>query len=108
MAPSPAGEWVSPITSELITSKTLKLSSPTFDERGSLYFLEGRPIEGGRTVVVSWWVGPGFAGWMQARRGAGVELRHLSHPRYARPPLVAASLHTACTPAQLQAAVCLE
>lgn len=51
------GQWESPITSELITSKTLKLSLPYFDGDGdgSLYWLEGRPAEGGRTVVVRRW-----------------------------------------------------
>ena len=45
------GSWPSPITSELITSDAVRLSQPRFDG-GDLYWLEGRPAEGGRQVVV--------------------------------------------------------
>ena len=48
------GEWVSPISSELITAKTLKLSAPCWGgvDGNTLLWLEGRPLEGGRGVVV--------------------------------------------------------
>lgn len=50
---APVGEWKTPITSEMITSKTLRLSSPSFDAHGRLYWLEGRPAEAGREVLVT-------------------------------------------------------
>jgi hypothetical protein len=46
------GEWKSPITSELITAKVLRLSSPAWTPSGGVLFLEGRPLEGGRNVAV--------------------------------------------------------
>lgn len=50
--PSPVGTWESPVTSMLITSKSKGLGSPAFDSKGYAYWLEGRPTEGGRQVVV--------------------------------------------------------
>eukprot|EP00195_Chlamydomonas_chlamydogama_P012730 CAMPEP_0202890940 /NCGR_PEP_ID=MMETSP1392-20130828/1176_1 /ASSEMBLY_ACC=CAM_ASM_000868 /TAXON_ID=225041 /ORGANISM="Chlamydomonas chlamydogama, Strain SAG 11-48b" /LENGTH=693 /DNA_ID=CAMNT_0049574595 /DNA_START=38 /DNA_END=2119 /DNA_ORIENTATION=+ len=51
-APTGIGEWVSPITSELITGKVLKLGAPMYSRDGSLFYLEGRPNEGGRQVLI--------------------------------------------------------
>ncbi|MGF1490414.1 MAG: S9 family peptidase [Prochloraceae cyanobacterium] len=45
------GSWRSPITSDLIVSKTIKLKEILTDDR-DIYWLEGRPNEGGRSVVV--------------------------------------------------------
>ncbi|MGK7946449.1 MAG: DUF829 domain-containing protein [Microcystaceae cyanobacterium] len=45
------GSWQSPITSDLIVAQTVGLSSPTFDG-DDIYWLEGRPQEKGRTVLV--------------------------------------------------------
>mmetsp|Transcript_46259 Transcript_46259/g.145094 ORF Transcript_46259/g.145094 Transcript_46259/m.145094 type:complete len:808 (-) Transcript_46259:108-2531(-) len=47
----PYGEWESPITSKDITDGTVGLGSPTFDGE-ELYWLESRPNEGGRQVIV--------------------------------------------------------
>ncbi len=48
---APYGSWVSPITPELIVADTVGLGTPRL--RGEdLYWLEGRPSEGGRTVLV--------------------------------------------------------
>eukprot|EP00960_Hanusia_phi_P028610 747512-Hanusia_phi.AAC.1 len=47
----PYGEWDSPITSKDITDGTIGLGSPTFDGE-DLYWLESRPNEGGRQVIV--------------------------------------------------------
>eukprot|EP00884_Botryococcus_braunii_P000599 jgi/Botrbrau1/1053/Bobra.0076s0019.2 len=49
---APVGSWESPITSELITSQSVGLGSPTLGDDGLVYWLEGRPTEGGRTVLV--------------------------------------------------------
>lgn len=49
---APVGEWQSPISSELIVSKTIKLAAPQFGPGGSLLWLESRPEEGGRSVIV--------------------------------------------------------
>lgn len=45
------GSWKSPISSDLIVSGTVGLSSVTYD-RDCIYWLEGRPTEGGRNVIV--------------------------------------------------------
>lgn len=46
------GSWESPIGSADLVRGALRLSAPRI-ERGRLYWLEGRPDEGGRQVVVS-------------------------------------------------------
>lgn len=48
---APYGSWKSPITSELIVSEAVGLSYPVFSG-GALWWLEMRPGEGGRYVVV--------------------------------------------------------
>ncbi len=48
---APYGSWKSPITSDLIVAGTVSLSEITFDG-DDIYWLEGRPSEGGRNVVV--------------------------------------------------------
>jgi dipeptidyl aminopeptidase/acylaminoacyl peptidase len=45
------GTWSSPITAEAITASQVGLSAPTLD-RGDSYWLEARPQEAGRTVLV--------------------------------------------------------
>lgn len=45
------GSWKSPITSELIVSGSVGLSQPRFDG-DDLYWVEMRPTEGGRNVIV--------------------------------------------------------
>ena len=49
----PGGEWESPVTSDLITAGSKALSDPSFGAAGVLYWLESRPAERGRTVVVA-------------------------------------------------------
>jgi hypothetical protein len=49
---APVGEWQTPITSELITAQTIRLGAPTIAPDGSIYWIEGRPKEGGRQVLV--------------------------------------------------------
>lgn len=46
------GEWESPITSDLITSATKALGAVSFSANGDLLWLEGRPTEKGRVVLV--------------------------------------------------------
>lgn len=48
---APYGTWKSPITAGLIAGTTISLSSLAV-ENDVFYWLEGRPAEGGRTVVV--------------------------------------------------------
>jgi dipeptidyl aminopeptidase/acylaminoacyl peptidase len=45
------GSWGSPISSELIVRGAVGLSEPTTDD-GTVYWMESRPGEGGRNVVV--------------------------------------------------------
>src|SRR5688572_24939473 len=48
---APYGSWASPVTADLIAGGTIRLGSPWIDG-GAVYWLEGRPKEGGRYVVV--------------------------------------------------------
>src|ERR1051326_3393280 len=48
---APYGAWASPFTSEFVTSTEIRLDAPAAAGSG-LYWLEGRPTEGGRVVVV--------------------------------------------------------
>jgi dipeptidyl aminopeptidase/acylaminoacyl peptidase len=48
----PHGSWPSPLSAADLASAALRLGSPTVCEDGSIFWLEGRPAEGGRTVVV--------------------------------------------------------
>ncbi len=47
----PYGNWKSPITAELITSQSLQLGSLAIDGL-DIYWLEGRPAEGGRYALL--------------------------------------------------------
>ena len=49
---APYGAWPSPISAEALVAGVVSLSGLTSDE-GRLYWLEGRPEEGGRTVLMS-------------------------------------------------------
>lgn len=48
---APCGSWRSPITSDLIVSGSVNLGNCAVDEQ-DIYWLEGRPAEGGRSVLV--------------------------------------------------------
>ena len=48
---APYGSWKSPITSDLIVADAVGLDGPRFD-RDDIYWLEMRPREGGRLVLV--------------------------------------------------------
>jgi len=48
---APYGSWRSPITSELIVSETIGLEEPALDGE-DVYWIELRPAEGGRSVIV--------------------------------------------------------
>ncbi|PWH17859.1 MAG: peptidase [Anaerolineae bacterium] len=48
---APYGSWKSPITPELITAQTIGLAQVTIDGR-DVYWLESRPLEGGRNVLM--------------------------------------------------------
>src|ERR1700704_4115122 len=48
---APYGSWKSPITSDLIVAQSIALSEPRL-EHGHVYWLEGRPPEPARSVVV--------------------------------------------------------
>ena len=47
----PFGTWASPITAQVAASQGLRLASPVVDG-DAIYWLEARPAEGGRNVVV--------------------------------------------------------
>jgi dienelactone hydrolase len=48
---SPITSWLSPITSDLITQSSIKVGSVSCDGT-DVYWLESRPLEGGRSVLV--------------------------------------------------------
>ncbi len=48
---APYGSWTSPFTSDLIVSETIRLGQITLDG-DDLYWVESRPTEGGRNVIV--------------------------------------------------------
>lgn len=48
---APYGAWQSPITADLMVAGTVGLGGLTAD-RDNIYWLEGRPSEGGRSVIV--------------------------------------------------------
>lgn len=48
---APLGSWKSPITSDLIIADTIGISSPTWHQ-GDLFWIESRPQEAGRNVLV--------------------------------------------------------
>ena len=48
---APYGSWESPIKAELLAKAGISLSSP-YPVGEDLYWLEGRPLEGGRNVLV--------------------------------------------------------
>jgi dipeptidyl aminopeptidase/acylaminoacyl peptidase len=50
---APYGAWKSPVTSELIVSETIRLGQIAL-QREDIYWVEMRPTEGGRNVVVRW------------------------------------------------------
>jgi dipeptidyl aminopeptidase/acylaminoacyl peptidase len=52
MKTAPYGSWLSPITSDLIASQSVGLSEIRLDGR-DIYWLESRPYEAGRSVIVS-------------------------------------------------------
>jgi dipeptidyl aminopeptidase/acylaminoacyl peptidase len=62
---APYGSWKSPITSDLIVSEVMGLSQPAID-RGEIYWVEMRPAEGGRSVIV--------------KRDAGGNIRDVTSP----------------------------
>ncbi|MGK7960951.1 S9 family peptidase [Crocosphaera sp.] len=50
---APFGSWKSPITSDLIVAQSIKLGGVVFDNE-DIYWLEGRPQEKGRNVLVKY------------------------------------------------------
>lgn len=48
---APYGAWTSPLSAATVAAAGLRLGAPTIDG-GAIYWLEGRPADGGRTVLV--------------------------------------------------------
>lgn len=51
--PAAYGSWKSPITAELASGSNVGFSSVTITD-GTVYWLESRPAEGGRTTIMRW------------------------------------------------------
>ncbi len=60
---APFGEWESPIAPRDMASGGLQLLAPRYASNGSLFWLEGRPSEAGRVVVVERTVGGMVRDW---------------------------------------------
>jgi dipeptidyl aminopeptidase/acylaminoacyl peptidase len=69
----PFGTWPSPITAQVAASQGLRLAAPVVDG-GDIYWLEARPAEGGRNVVVRY-----VAGAVQEATPAGFNVRSRVH-----------------------------
>ena len=50
---APYGSWESPITTDLLLGGSVGLSQPCLED-DYVYWVEGRPLEGGRNVIVRW------------------------------------------------------
>ena len=50
---APFGSWQSPISAELVASSSNAYFEPKISERGTVFFLELRPLEKGRYAIVS-------------------------------------------------------
>src|SRR5207245_10159136 len=48
---APCGTWVSPLTAEIVSAAALRLGGVILDDE-DIYWIEARPEEGGRNVVV--------------------------------------------------------
>ena len=51
MLTAPYGTWTSPITAETVTTGALRFGGVMVEDE-TIYWLEGRPAEGGRGVIV--------------------------------------------------------
>lgn len=63
---APFGEWESPIAPRDMATGGLQILAPAYASNGSLFWLEGRPTEAGRVVVVERTVGGVVRDWTQA------------------------------------------
>ena len=63
---APFGEWESPIAPRDMATGGLQILAPTYASNGSLFWLEGRPTEAGRVVVVERTVGGVVRDWTPA------------------------------------------
>ena len=52
MREAPYGSWESPITPELVTGAAIGYSDSIEIDGRDVYWVESRPLEGGRSVVV--------------------------------------------------------
>jgi dipeptidyl aminopeptidase/acylaminoacyl peptidase len=52
MKPTPYGTWRSPITADLICAQSVRISEPRIGAGGALYWIESRPADAGRSVLV--------------------------------------------------------
>src|SRR5688500_655100 len=57
----PCGSWPSPLDASTLATAALRLGTPAVARDGSLLWLEGRPNDGGRTVLVQKGPGPSDA-----------------------------------------------
>ena len=74
MKQCPFGTWPSPITAQVSASQGVRLAAPVADG-GDIYWLEARPAEGGRNVVIRF--APGGA--MEEATPAGFNVRTRVH-----------------------------
>ncbi|KAM7517102.1 hypothetical protein LguiA_006685 [Lonicera macranthoides] len=56
---APFGSWKSPITADVVSGSEKRLGGSAVDSHGRLFWLESRPTESGRSVLVKEGEGPG-------------------------------------------------
>ena len=79
---APYGSWISPVTPELMTGKTVGLSGLVADGE-ALYWLESRPSEAGRSVLMRWTEALGKAELIPAPGNVGSRVHEYGGGAYA-------------------------
>ncbi|MFT8368044.1 MAG: prolyl oligopeptidase family serine peptidase [Acetobacter papayae] len=80
--PIPCGAWPSPVTAALVAGKTLTLSEVTAWDQ-TVYWLERRPAEGGRTVLMHWSEAAGCAEALPPQTDIGTRVHEYGGGAYA-------------------------
>lgn len=80
--PMPCGAWPSPVTAALVAGKTLTLSEVTAWGQ-TVYWLERRPAEGGRTVLMRWSEGEGVGEALPPQTDIGTRVHEYGGGAYA-------------------------
>jgi len=78
---APYGTWVSPLTSDALTGRSIGFSALRADEN-ALYWLESRPSEAGRSTLMRWTAAVGLAELTQAPFDVGTRVHEYGGGAY--------------------------